>query len=349
MLIGMMLIPTGDAASKLLSNTHGYHPFFITWARFTVGSFLVLPFMPRRCFTVFRNPVAWGRGLLLAMGISVITFAVALEDLADVFAVFFIGPIISYILAAIFLKEANFAHCQTRLWLFHWTGLCPFRRLQLWRISDPVASGRGPRRAQSSFVLAIAHRRRPLHAYGADILAGAALRQPIHARRLWRCLHARQYVFDPRLWARTCHPHGTLRLFSTGGRIIIGMGCFWYAARHLGACRFGLADDLRLWLRILAPLTPAPTVANSRRARRILRHIHETPGGRRAMAQKPRIACGKPGGGEAPRRRCALRRQPLPRSSQNANGHKLEYILPITPLMDLRQIITLCPAGFPHR
>ena len=106
MLIGMMLIPTGDAASKLLSNTHGYHPFFIAWARFTVGSFLALPFMPRRCFTVFRNPVAWGRGLLLAMGISVITFAVALEDLADVFAVFFIGPIISYILAAIFLKEA---------------------------------------------------------------------------------------------------------------------------------------------------------------------------------------------------------------------------------------------------
>ena len=105
MLIGMMLIPTGDAASKLLSNSHGYHPFFITWARFTVGSLLVLPFFPRRCFSVFRNPVAWFRGLLLAIGISVITFAVSLEDLADVFAVFFIGPIMSYILAAIFLKE----------------------------------------------------------------------------------------------------------------------------------------------------------------------------------------------------------------------------------------------------
>jgi hypothetical protein len=73
MLIGMMLIPTGDAASKLLSNSHGYHPFFITWARFTVGSLLVLPFFPRRCFSVFRNPVAWFRGLLLAIGISVIT------------------------------------------------------------------------------------------------------------------------------------------------------------------------------------------------------------------------------------------------------------------------------------
>ena len=90
MLIGMMLIPTGDAASKLLSNSHGYHPFFIAWARFAVGSFLVLPFIPRSCFTVFRNPVAWGRGFLLATGISVITFAVALEDLANVFAVFFI-------------------------------------------------------------------------------------------------------------------------------------------------------------------------------------------------------------------------------------------------------------------
>ena len=105
MLIGMMLIPTGDAASKLLSNTHGYHPFFVTWARFAVGSLLVLPFIPRGCFSVFRNPVAWFRGLLLALGIIAITFAVALEDLADVFAVFFIGPIISYILAAIFLKE----------------------------------------------------------------------------------------------------------------------------------------------------------------------------------------------------------------------------------------------------
>ena len=26
----------------------------------------------------------------------------------------------------------NFAHCQTRLWLFHWTGLCPCCRLRLW-------------------------------------------------------------------------------------------------------------------------------------------------------------------------------------------------------------------------
>ena len=105
MLIGMILIPTGDAASKLLSNAHGFHPYFIAWARFALGALLVLPFIPRSCLTVFRNPLAWIRGVLLAVGISAITVAVSLDYLADVFAVFFVGPIISYILAVIFLKE----------------------------------------------------------------------------------------------------------------------------------------------------------------------------------------------------------------------------------------------------
>ena len=84
----------------------------------------------------------------------------------------------------------NFAHCQTRLWLFHWTGLCPICRLRLWGFSNPVASGRGPRGAQSAFVLTNAHRHRALHAHGTDILARAALRQPGHARHLWRRLYA---------------------------------------------------------------------------------------------------------------------------------------------------------------
>ena len=106
MLIGMMLIPAGDAASKLLSNDHGFQPYFIAWARFTLGSLLFLPFISRSCLKVFRNPLAWIRGALLAVGISSITVAVSLEDLVDVIAVFFVGPIVSYILAVIFLKEA---------------------------------------------------------------------------------------------------------------------------------------------------------------------------------------------------------------------------------------------------
>ena len=106
MLIGMMLIPAGDAASKLLSNDHGFQPYFIAWARFALGSLLFLPFVPRSCLKVFRNPLAWIRGALLAVGISSITVAVSLEGLVDVVAVFFVGPIVSYILAVIFLKEA---------------------------------------------------------------------------------------------------------------------------------------------------------------------------------------------------------------------------------------------------
>ena len=106
MLIGMMLIPTGDAASKLLSNNYGLHPYFIAWARFALGSMLILPFISKNNLKVFCNPLAWVRGVLIAVGITAITVALSLENLTNVFAVFFVGPIISYILAVVFLKEA---------------------------------------------------------------------------------------------------------------------------------------------------------------------------------------------------------------------------------------------------
>ena len=101
-----MLIPTGDAASKLLSNNYGFHPYFIAWARFALGSMLILPFISKNNLKVFRNPLAWVRGVLIAVGITAITVALSLESLTNVFAVFFVGPIISYILAVVFLKEA---------------------------------------------------------------------------------------------------------------------------------------------------------------------------------------------------------------------------------------------------
>jgi drug/metabolite transporter (DMT)-like permease len=120
MLIGMALIPVGDAASKLLSNNHGFHPYFIAWARFAVGSVLVIPFISQNSLKVFRNPLAWIRGVLLAVGISAITVAVSLENLTSVFAVFFVGPIISYILAVVFLKET--VNLQRSILLF--LGFC---------------------------------------------------------------------------------------------------------------------------------------------------------------------------------------------------------------------------------
>lgn len=105
MMIGMTFIPIGDAASKILSNSHAVAPSFIVWARFFVGAILILPFVPRRAWKVFKNPLAWLRGLLLAIGISFVTQAVAREELANVFGAFFVAPIVSYLLAWVFLRE----------------------------------------------------------------------------------------------------------------------------------------------------------------------------------------------------------------------------------------------------
>ena len=105
MLIGMALIPTADTASKLLSNSHGYQPLFVAWSRFAIGTLMVLPLVPLKSFKAFKSPLAWLRGLILAIGISSISIALSLEDLADVFGVFFIAPIISYMLATLFLRE----------------------------------------------------------------------------------------------------------------------------------------------------------------------------------------------------------------------------------------------------
>ena len=248
MLIGMMLIPTGDAASKLLSNTHGYHPFFITWARFTVGSLLVLPFIPRAVSVFFATQWLGFEGCCW-LSESAITFAVALEDLADVFAVFFIGPIISYILAAIFLKEPVTLPRSALLFL-GFTGILLIARpgfgfsiglacallagcaYGIFLTLSRLAAGQEePKALLFSQLLIAAILCTPM---ALVLLAGASFSQPSAAHRLRRRLDARQYVFDPRLWASARHPHGALRLFSTRGRIVIGVGYFWDIARYAG-------------------------------------------------------------------------------------------------------------------
>ena len=65
----------------------------------------ITTFISRNSLKVFRSPLASIRGILLVIDISAITVAVSLENLTSVFAVFFVGPIISYILAVVFLKE----------------------------------------------------------------------------------------------------------------------------------------------------------------------------------------------------------------------------------------------------
>ncbi len=104
MLVAMSLIPAGDAAGKLLSEA-GHSPLFVAWSRFLIGALLVLPFFAARGLPLLRDWRIWLRGLLLASGISLIQTALQKAPLGDVFSAFFIGPIFSYLLAGLLLKE----------------------------------------------------------------------------------------------------------------------------------------------------------------------------------------------------------------------------------------------------
>ncbi|MEP2920523.1 MAG: DMT family transporter [Sulfitobacter sp.] len=105
MFLAMSLIPAGDSAGKLLSGSYGIDPIFISWSRFVLGTLLILPFMPRGEWALLRNWRIWVRAAVLACGISSIQIALQTEEIATVFAAFFIGPLISYVLAVIFLRE----------------------------------------------------------------------------------------------------------------------------------------------------------------------------------------------------------------------------------------------------
>lgn len=105
MFLAMSLIPAGDSAGKLLTGTYGIAPLFVAWSRFLVGAVLVLPFVPRTAWRLLRNWRIWVRATLLAAGISCIQTALQTTDVATVFAAFFVGPLLSYLLAVMFLRE----------------------------------------------------------------------------------------------------------------------------------------------------------------------------------------------------------------------------------------------------
>ena len=105
MFLAMSMIPAGDSAGKLLTSMHGTAPLFVAWSRFLVGTLLILPFVPLSAWSLLCNWRIWVRATILAMGISCIQTALQTEEIATVFAAFFIGPLISYVLAVIFLRE----------------------------------------------------------------------------------------------------------------------------------------------------------------------------------------------------------------------------------------------------
>ena len=104
MFLAMSLIPAGDAAGKVLT-TQGIAPVYVAWSRFLIGALLILPFFGREARSLAGDWRIWLRGALLACGITSIQTALKTAPIGDVFAAFFVGPLVSYILAGLFLKE----------------------------------------------------------------------------------------------------------------------------------------------------------------------------------------------------------------------------------------------------
>jgi len=109
MVLGMVLIPVGDAIAKFLSNTTEYSAPFLAWARFSLGACILLPLAllkrsATRLSTAFYAKQSV-RGLLIALTVVTIIKAVSLSPIAEVFGCFFIGPVLSVILSVFLLGE----------------------------------------------------------------------------------------------------------------------------------------------------------------------------------------------------------------------------------------------------
>ena len=105
MFIAMSLIPAGDSAGKLLSGSFGVAPVFVAWSRLALGALLIAPFISRTAVGLSLNWRIVLRAMVLGAGITCIQIALQTAEIATVFAAFFIAPICSYVLAAVFLQE----------------------------------------------------------------------------------------------------------------------------------------------------------------------------------------------------------------------------------------------------
>ncbi|MFP4275377.1 MAG: DMT family transporter [Paracoccaceae bacterium] len=122
MFVAMSLVPSGDAAGKLLTDGAGVSPVFVAWSRFGLGALMMLPFAPPGTLRLMANWRIWLRGLLLAAGVTSILTALRSAPVADVYAAFFIGPIVSYALSAALLGE-RVTSARTALVLLGFAGV----------------------------------------------------------------------------------------------------------------------------------------------------------------------------------------------------------------------------------
>ncbi len=104
--VAVSFVVIGDTAGKLLT-ARGVDPFFIAWTRFALAAAVLLPFsgIALREIPNLRDWRVLVRGAFITGGICCILTALRTEPIANVFGAFFVGPIVSYVLAILFLGE----------------------------------------------------------------------------------------------------------------------------------------------------------------------------------------------------------------------------------------------------
>lgn len=105
MSVGMLLIPFGDTAGKMMTSA-GIAPLFVAWTRYGLGLVLLAPFVwDRAILGLLGDRRIWLRSAVQTVTISTILTALQTEPIANVFGAFFLGPLVSYVLSIWLLKE----------------------------------------------------------------------------------------------------------------------------------------------------------------------------------------------------------------------------------------------------
>ena len=104
--LAMTLIVGGDAAATVLTG-QGFPQVFVAWTRFALAAVLLAPLcgLTRVDLTHLRDWRLYLRAALIVCGIVCILTALRTEPMANVFGAFFVGPVVSYFLAALLLRE----------------------------------------------------------------------------------------------------------------------------------------------------------------------------------------------------------------------------------------------------
>lgn len=105
-ILAMTLIVGGDAAATVLTGA-GFPQTFVAWTRFALAAALLAPLcgLVRSDLAHFCDWRLYLRAGLIVGGIVSILTALKTEPMANVFAGFFVGPVVSYFLSAALLGE----------------------------------------------------------------------------------------------------------------------------------------------------------------------------------------------------------------------------------------------------